>query len=246
MVNDDLTGVVVAIDTMRHLAQRERRRYTYRLILVPETIGSIAYLSHNEDLIGRMKGGLFFEMLALDLPHTLQLSFEAKTEVDRCFLAAFRQHEPNGTVLPLHASNVLNDERQFNAPGVRVPMLSLLRIQPRDHPEWPYREYHSSSDNLELASQQRLEETRSLVLSMIDTLERNVVPVNQYSGEVFLSRFGLNPDWSLDPRASELLLDVMYRIDGTRSILDMAEDLNAPFESVARVVDLFRGAGLVS
>ena len=56
MVNDDLSGVVVGIDVMRRLARLPRRRYTYRLVILPETIGSAAYLSHNEALIPTMRG----------------------------------------------------------------------------------------------------------------------------------------------------------------------------------------------
>jgi len=246
MVNDDLTGVVVGIDVMRQLLQRERRRYTYRLLIVPETVGSVAFLSRNEALFPLMKGGLFLEMLALDLPHSLQLSFDGNTEVDRCFRAAFVENAPDGWVAAFDAGNVVNDERQFNAPGVRVPMLSLLRVQPRGHAEWPFREYHSSYDNPELVSQERLEQTRSLVLKMIDTLERNVVPINRYKGEVFLSRYGISPDWSADPDGALTLFETMYRIDGQRSILQIAEELNAPFSVVAGVVDLFRKRGLVA
>lgn len=246
MVNDDLTGVVVGVDVMRHLMQRARRRYTYRFLIVPETVGSVAFLSRNEDLFPLMKGGLFLEMLALDLPHSLQLSFDGNTEVDRCFRNAFSENAPDGWVAPFDASNVVNDERQFNAPGVRVPMLSLLRVQPRGHAEWPFREYHSSDDNPEIASQERLEQTRSLVLSMIDTLERNVVPVNLYKGEVLLSRFGITPAWTTDPIGTHVLFETMYRIDGQRSILQIAEELNVPFSEVAGVVDLFRERGLVA
>src|SRR5262249_26695349 len=78
--NDDLTGVIVGIKVAQELLKRERRRYTYRYLIVPETIGSIAYLHHNPDLVSKIKGGLFLEMLGLDYPHGLQLSFQANTE----------------------------------------------------------------------------------------------------------------------------------------------------------------------
>ena len=79
-VNDDLTGVVVGMEVMRSLLARRDLRYTYRLVIVPETIGSVAWLSHNENLIPRMKGGLFFEMLGRNYPHALQLSHAGDTE----------------------------------------------------------------------------------------------------------------------------------------------------------------------
>ena len=63
MVNDDLAGVVVGIDVARKLLAGPKPKYTIRLLILPETIGSVAYLSHNEDLIPNMVGGLFLEML---------------------------------------------------------------------------------------------------------------------------------------------------------------------------------------
>src|SRR5882672_10406083 len=83
--NDDLTGVIVGLKVAQELLKRRDLRYTYRFLIVPETIGSIAYLSQNSDLVPKIKGGLFLEMLGLDYPHGLQLSFQANTELDRCF-----------------------------------------------------------------------------------------------------------------------------------------------------------------
>ena len=68
MVNDDLSGVVVGLKVMQ-LLKRSDLHYTYRFLILPETIGSIAYLSHNEQLIPQMMGGLFLEMLGLNQPH---------------------------------------------------------------------------------------------------------------------------------------------------------------------------------
>src|SRR5208283_2252636 len=74
MVNDDLSGVVVGLKVMQELLMRQNLRYTYRFLILPETIGSVAYLSHSEEVIPKMIGGLFLEMLGLENPHALQLS----------------------------------------------------------------------------------------------------------------------------------------------------------------------------
>ena len=84
MVNDDLTGVVVAMDVARHLMANPGHYYTYRILILPETIGSVAYLSHHESLIPQMVGGLFLEMLGNDSPHALQFSLQPSSQVDKC------------------------------------------------------------------------------------------------------------------------------------------------------------------
>ena len=98
MVNDDLSGVVVGLEVARTLLAGIRRRCTYRLLLLPETIGSIAYLSHHEDLIPLMQGGLFLEMLGNDSPHALQGSFQPHSQADRCFTASFNELDPAGYI----------------------------------------------------------------------------------------------------------------------------------------------------
>jgi len=245
MVNDDLAGVVVGIDVVRELLKRQRNlHYTYILLLVPETIGSIAYLSQNERLIPKMKGGLFLEMLGLKNPHALQLSFDGNTELDLCFGMAVKEHDPsswNGAFRTI----VGNDERQFNSPGVRVPMLSLSRALLASHPDRPYRQYHSSHDTPELASASRLEASRDLVLAMIDTLENNVFPVNKFKGEIFCSRYGLHIDFDSNPEGNRAFFDMMYLIDGTRSIAEIANICRISFWAAKRAIDELHNRGLV-
>jgi aminopeptidase-like protein/aminoglycoside N3'-acetyltransferase len=245
MVNDDLTGVVVGVDVMRALLAGRRRRYTYRLLIVPETIGSVAFLSRHPELLPRLKGGLFLEMLGRDHPHALQHSFAGTSAVDRCFALALRQGDPAGWTTPFR-SLAGNDERQFNAPGVRVPMLALTRQLPPGAPDHPYREYHSSEDTPDRVPPGSLERSRDLVLRMIDTLEGDTVPVNRFAGEVFCSRFGIHIDAYADPEGHKALFDLLFLIDGTRSVSQLAEQCGISFDAARRTVDELRRRGVVT
>jgi aminopeptidase-like protein/aminoglycoside N3'-acetyltransferase len=244
MVNDDMTGVAVGMDVMRRLLARPRRRYTYRYLIVPETIGGVAYLSQNEHLIPKMKGGLFLEMLGLANPHALQLSFAGDTELDRVWSRALRRADPANWVGEFRTV-IGNDERQFNGPGVRVPMLSLSRVLHASNPAWPYLEYHSSLDNPGLASAARLEESRDVILSMIDALEANRAPRNRFKGEAFCSRYGVFVDGYANPEGHRALFDVLFLIDGTNSIADIAERCGISFEAARATVDELHRVGLV-
>ena len=245
MVNDDLSGVVVGLKVMLELLQRPNLRYTYRFLILPETIGSVAYLSHHQELIPRMAGGLFLEMLGLENPHALQLSFAGDTEVDRCLRRTLEESDPDAWTGPFRTV-VGNDERQFNAPGVRVPMLSLSRVMrgtPGSRPYYP--EYHSSQDTPELASPARLAESRDLVLKMIDAFEGNQVPINRFKGEIFCSRYGLNIDVYTNPEGNRALFDIIFLIDGTRSTDEIARICGVSIESTRRVVEELHQLGLI-
>jgi aminopeptidase-like protein/aminoglycoside N3'-acetyltransferase len=235
MVNDDMTGVSVAIDVARELMRRGGGRYTYRILIVPETIGSVAYLAHHGDLIPKMRGGLFLEMLGKDHPHSLQSSLDGRAEVDLCFEAALRESDPESWVGAYHTV-IGNDEKQFNGPGVRVPFLSLSRVLRPTHPDYPYREYHSSHDTPAIIAEKNLEASRDLVLRMLEVLEQNRTPHNRFQGEIFCSRYGIFRDWYTDREGYRALFSSMHLIDGTRSVAQIAREANVPFSEVLRVV----------
>ena len=245
MVNDDLSGVVVGMDVMRALLRRNDLRYTYRFLIVPETIGSVAHLSRHPDLIPTMRGGIFLEMLGLDHPHALQLSFDGDTPMDRAGTAGLKSIDPDSWTAPFRTL-AGNDERQFNAPGVRVPMLSLSRMLPPEHPEHPYREYHSSFDTPAAASVRRLEESRDAVLAIVDELERRRMPTNRFPGEVFCSRYGIHIDPFENPEGHRALFDIMYLIDGTRSVEEIASRCGISVSAARSTLAELEQNGLVS
>jgi len=245
MVNDDLTGVVVGMDVARKLLEGPRPFYTYRLLILPETIGSVAYLSHHEELIPKMVGGLFLEMLGNDSPHALQRSFQPGSQVDKCFVSALRNLDPMGYNAPYHMV-INNDERQFNAPGVRVPMLSLSRVARRDSPDWPYPEYHSSLDTPSIITQGRLQASKEIVLGMLKALEENQYVVNCFKGEIFCSGYDIWIDYRVNPEGHRRLFEIMERCDGEHTIADIATELEIPFNAVWEVVEILDDKELVN
>jgi aminopeptidase-like protein len=244
MVNDDLSGVVVGIEVARALLAGPRPYYTVRLLILPETIGAVAYLSHNEHLIPKMVGGLFLEMLGNDSPHALQGSFQPESQVDRCLVCALQSMDPAGYHSP-YRTVINNDERQFNAPGVRVPMLSLSRVEPAGSPNRPYREYHSSLDTPAIVSQERLAASRDVVLGVLQAWERNQYIVNDFKGEIFCSGYGIWIDYRTNSQGHRRLFEIMERCDGTRTLADIATELQIPFQAVWEVAELLHEKKLV-
>lgn len=245
MVNDDLTGVVVGLEVARALLLGPPRRYTYRFLFLPETIGSVAYLSHHEHLIPTMAGGLFLEMLGNAAPHALQGSFQPQSQADRCLTSAFPALDPQGW-LGAYRTIIDNDERQFNAPGVRVPMLSLSRVEaPKSSGRPPYPQYHSSLDTPEIVSQERLEASLNLVLGLVDAWEKNQYVVNNFKGEIFCSGYGIWIDYRANPEGHRRLFEIMERCDGSRTVADIAIELGISFQAVWEVVRTLLDKNLV-
>jgi aminopeptidase-like protein len=245
MVNDDLSGVVVALDVARKLKEGIKPHYTYRFLFLPETIGSVAYLSHHERLIPEMVGGLFLEMLGNDSPHALQQSFFSDSKPDKVFRTALTALDDGAYVGPWR-SVINNDERQFNAPGVRVPMLSLSRVETPESRTRPYREYHTNLDTPSIVTQERLEQSRDLVLALLYTWESDQYVVNNFKGEIFCSGYGIWIDYRTNPEAHRRLFEIMERCDGERTISDIAQELGVSYQSVRQVTDLMHEKKLIS
>lgn len=244
MTNDDVVGVAVAVEVMRRLAERVDRRFTYRLLVVPETIGSLAWLSHNEDLIGDMVGGLFLEMLGRDAPFALQRSFTGETPADRSFVRTLADAAPDAYVGAFRTV-IQNDENQFNAPGVRVPMLSLSRVDSAGSEHWPYLEYHSSADDLTNVSADRLEEAAELVVRMLEEFEERRYVANRFRGEVFASRYGVHVDFYENPAGNARLFDVIQTVDGTLTAEEIAERAGLTLEECSDILGELERCGLI-
>jgi aminopeptidase-like protein len=245
MVNDDLSGVVVGLEVARRLLAGPQPRFTVRLLILPETIGSVAYLSHNEALIPDMQGGLFLEMLGNDSPHALQGSFQPDSQADRCLATSLMDLDPQG-YLGAYRTIIDNDERQFNAPGVRVPMLSLSRVEaPKAAGRPPYPQYHSSLDTPAIVSADRLEASSQVVLGLLNAWERNATVVNKFKGEIFCSGYGIWIDYRLNPQGHRRLFEIMERCDGEHTVADIASGLGVSFQAVWEVVSLLESKELV-
>lgn len=241
MVNDDLAGVAVLVALAKELGKR-KNHFTYKFVLVPETIGSIAYLSRNEKLIPHLKYGMFLEMLGNDDIHSLQLSRQGNTAIDR---AARHVMEKDLVSFRLGGFReiVKNDEMVWNGPGVNVPTISVSRVKP-GFPHYP--EYHTSDDDPSIVTAERLEESKDIALKIIDVLERDYVPVRKFKGPIFLSGYGLWVDWRVNRKLSHALEKIMLSLEGDKSVLEIAEALDLKFEEVLNYIDKFVEKGLVS
>ncbi len=233
--NDDLAGVAVLVDIAKEMSGGHNH-YTYKFLFAPETIGSIAYLSQNEDIIPKLKYGIFLEMLGNDNIHALQLTRQGNTRLDRVARYIMKRNLSNFREGAFRKV-VGNDEMVFNGPGVNVPMISISRF--------PYPEYHTSDDNPSIISEGRLEESKELILKIIGILDRDYVPQRTFKGPIFLSRYGLWVDWRVDRELNANLDLIILSLEGNESIFDIADKLDMDFAVVCDYINKFLDKGLV-
>lgn len=243
-VNDGLSGVATGLALMEWLSGFEKRKWSYRMIIGPETIGSVCWLSQNLNKIPNIIGGMFLEMTGLQQRPALQRSYEGQSFVDQVFEESFRNYDQSGWVAK-YRGIVGNDERQFNGPGFRIPMLSYSRAHPWGHPHRPYREYHSANDDLSITSPEALHQSFEHIKFMIEALEAEKSPVGNYKGEAFLSGLGLALDRNQHLDVMRNRMKILDMLDGSNSISHISKALQLPIQPVREFVNALDDAGAI-
>jgi len=254
-LNDGPAGYAVFIEVMRRL-QNRRTKYTYRLVIAPEHLGTVFYLADlPEREVKNFRAGIFMEMVGHDNPKfALQESFTGESMIDKVAHHVLR-HKSGGYWSDKFRKIVGNDETVWEAPGIEVPMISLSRCQSAS---FYYPEYHTSGDNLSIMKADKLGETADLIMAMIDILEKDCVLQRKFTGLIALS----NPKYDLyirpgtDPSVKDrtstnqpkwnYLMDCLPRyFDGQHSIFDIAVKHDLPFGQVYEYLLKFQGKGLI-
>jgi aminopeptidase-like protein len=239
LANDNVSGIVLLTEVGVALAEIPRR-HSYRLLFIPGTIGSVTWLARNEDRLSRVVGGLVLACVGDSAPLTYKRSRRGDAPVDRA--GAHVVGTSGGRTLEFVPWGW--DERQFNSPAFDLPVGCLTRSLEGEFPE-----YHSSADDLDLISADRLETALQAALGILDVLEhdrryRNLSP----KGEPQLGKRGLyrgvgGPDPGTDQLA---ILWVLNQSDGSHTLLDIAERSGLAFSDVRRAADAIVEAGLLA
>jgi aminopeptidase-like protein len=242
LCNDNLSGIALSTQLAQHLA-RCRRRYSYRFLFSPGTIGAISWLALNERHVKRIKHGLVVALVGDNGNLTYKKSRQGNADVDRAVMHVL-EYSGNPYEI-LEFSPYGYDERQYCSPGFDLPVGSLTRT-----PHGRYAEYHTSADNLELVRPEALADSLSKYLATLFVLEKNRVYVNQNPKcEPQLGRRGLYREMGgfADGKEIELaMLWVLNLSDGDHSLLDIAHRAGLPFHLIERAAGLLRKNDLLT
>jgi len=241
MCNDNLSGIAVAAFLATHLSSRPRR-YSYRFLFIPGTIGAITWLALNEEKISRIRHGLVLTGLGDSGKLHYKRSRRGDAEIDRA-AAYVLCHAPYDHQL-LDFAPYGYDERQFCSPGINLPVGRLSRS-----PHATFPEYHTSADNLGFVHPEKLGESFDACLQILSLLERNGTFLNLNSKcEPQLGRRGLygmiggGPDAGVRELA---MLWVLNLSDGNHSLLDITERSNIAFDSICAAAEALQQKGLL-
>ena len=241
LANNELSGPVVAVALAQWLMSLPSRKYTYRFVFVPETIGPITYLSRNlEQLQSRVVAGFNLTCIGDEGDYSYLASRHGNTPIDRI---AQRVVEETPQPVVYSFLDRGSDERQYCAPGVDLPLISLMRTR-YGH----FEEYHTSADDLEFVTPAGLQGGFELVRDCVAELEASEYLTTPIKGEPQLAKRGLYHTMHARTVADEILLrtHILAYSDGSHSEQDIATLTARPLSEISLLAAELAKHGLIT
>ena len=241
LCNDNLSGITLAA-ALASILKGVERRYSYRFLFVPGTIGPITWLARNEDKVGRIRHGLVIACVGDPGRFHYKKTRRGDAEIDHAVVHVLRHAEGDFAVEEFSPYGY--DERQYCSPGFDLPIGSLRRT-----PHGQYPEYHTSADDLSLVRPGSLGESLAVYLEVVRILEGNLTYLNTNpKGEPQLGRRGLYSLLGGRSDASKAEMAMLWTLnlsDGRNSLLDVADRSGVPFAAIALAARDLAAAGLL-
>jgi len=241
MANNELSGPVVTTFIAEWLQSLKNRKYTYRIVFIPETIGSIAYLSKSHlEMKENIIAGFNVTCIGDDRTYSYLPSRNGATLADQVAKHVLSH------VYPKYESYSFlergSDERQYCSPGIDLPVCSIMRSKYGCYPE-----YHTSLDNLNLVTPEGLSGGFNVLQKAIQCLESNEVLKSTVLCEPQLGKRGLYPTMSTKGSGMEVrnMMNLLSYTDGSLSVLDIAEIIGVPAWELSESIGNLKKEGLL-
>ena len=240
MANNELSGPAVTTALVRWILD-QKRRYTYRIVFIPETIGSLVYLSKNlRSLKNNIIAGFNITCVGDEGAYSYLPTKEGNTYPDRVALNVLNFKSPD--FVKWSYLDRGGDERQYNAPGIDLPVVSVMRSKYDSYPE-----YHTSLDDLELVTPKGLLGAYEVLRECLATIESNYRFKIQSLGEPQLGKRGLYP--TLSTKASwnyvRTMMNVIAYSDGEKDLVEISNRIDVPVWEIYPIIIKLKKAGLV-
>lgn len=240
--NNELSGPTVTTFLAKHLSRLERRHYSYRIVFVPETIGSILYISRNLDWLKKsVMAGFQITCVGDDRCYSYLPSRNGDTLADRIAKHVLKHTDPK--YIPYSFLDRGSDERQYCAPGIDLPVATVMRSKYGVYPE-----YHTSLDDLNFITPSGLAGGFRALFRCLMALEWARTYKSENLCEPQMGKRGLYSSLgtrSIDD-AVKMRMDLLAYCDGTRDLVQVADVLGTPIWELAPFANELLSHGLIA
>ncbi len=233
MANNELSGPCVQTELIKYLKALSHRRYTYRFVFIPETIGSITYLSRNLEMLQQhVKAGFVLSCVGDNRTYSMVSTKYADTLTDRVLENVLKFHYPD--YIRYSFMKRASDERQYGSAGVDLPVCAFCRSKYHEYPE-----YHTSADNMDLISPEGLQGAYDVMVKVINALENNYFYQMLCKCEPQLGKRGLYPTVSQKGTKGDAryMQDFIAYADGRNDLIEISNIIDIPVDRLIPIKD---------
>jgi aminopeptidase-like protein len=240
MANNELSGPVVTAFLATWIASKPRK-YSFRIVFIPETIGSITYLSRNlDDMRKNIVAGFNVTCVGDERAFSYLPSRKGSTLADKAALNILTSLHPEFIQYTFLERG--SDERQYCSPGVDLPVVSVMRSKYREYPQ-----YHTSSDDLSFVTSSGLQGGFEVLRDCIELIEKNTIYRVTCLGEPQLGRRRLYPFIGTRDthRYVSDMMNLLAHADGNNDLIDISNIIRVPVRRLYPLVENLVAAGLL-
>lgn len=238
MANNELSGPIVATFLAKWLLKQKERKYNYRFVIIPETIGSIVYLSkHLKHLQKHTKAGFVLSCIGDDNAYSLIHTPSENTLADKVALHTLKE---KNNFKEFNFLDRGSDERQYCSPLVNLPVVCVCRTRFTN-----YKEYHTSKDDLNFISEEGLQGGLKAMQEIIMNLEVNEIYQNTVFCEPNLGKRDLYHTLNQGVVKKPISADFLAFCDGKNDVLDIADKLNLQGYEIKELIEKLKENGLI-
>ncbi len=241
LANNELSGPVVALALAKYVKSLKNKRYSYRFLFTVETIGSIYYISkHLEELKKNLVCGWVLTCIGDDRNYSYVPTRNGNTLTDNISRRVLKDLVEK--YVEYSWLDRGSDERQYNSPGVNLPVGSLMRTKYGEYPE-----YHTSLDTLDVISPEGLAGGLSMLVQAVNILETNDTYRVNVECEPQLGKRGMYPNTSTKSSGAQVrnLMNVISFLDGELDLLGISEICGISYNEVVSIINKLGDVGLV-
>lgn len=243
MANNELSGPVISAALIHYLNNLKNKKYSYRFVFVPETIGSIAYINKNlRKLKKNVKAGFIINCAGDTRDYSFVQTPQKNTFADEIMNSSFVGLKKKSIY---EFKDRSSDERQYCHAGVELPVCSYSRSKAGSK---TYPEYHTSLDDFSVLTKKGLEGSFEIFKNIIDALELAAFPKAKNKCEPFLTKKNLYPTLSTKSHIDndlKNLLDFLAYSNGKRSVFQISNILNLKLKSCIEILEKLKKHNLI-
>ena len=241
MANNELSGPIVSMGLINYFKNKKLNK-TLRFVFIPETIGSIAYLSKNiKYLKENVIGGYNLTCIGDERQHSCMFSKYQNSPSDEALIKAYETLKiKNYIVYPFIKRG--SDERQYNSPGIDLKISSIFRTKYEEYPE-----YHTSLDNFNLVTLKGCFGGFNVAKKSIEILLERIYPKYKIMCEPQMGKRGLYPTLSTknEKKLARSYMDFLQYADGTNSLEKISNLIKLELNFVKKINSILNKNNLI-